>query len=259
VNVNRIVSIVHDPDRLRDAWRELSLDRVWLRPNDWFTPEVDAVAEFLVAGGDAERALEALGAARAAAGVGLAEALEDLRCLSEVSPRSFDPWQSTQAVSRGWVEATAQDLRPAPLMDPGSDLATLAYISVRLREIYCEARQRRTKVALTHCLVIVDTAVTCTDPWGRLRRGMVLGAVFREVFDGGQPIASLGERSGAALAIVPRTRLLGVTLRQLRLALAERLGELQVEGSARDPIRVWVEALPADYDAALALIAELAR
>jgi hypothetical protein len=217
------------------------------------------VAEFLTGGGDPEPALEALGAARAAAGVGLDEALADLGCLAAVLPEPLDPWLATQSLARGWADGATARMAPAPLMDPSADLATLAYLSVRLREVYAGARRTGVPVTLTHGLVVVDTALMCPDPWSRLQRGMELGAVFREVFDGGETLVSLGQNSGAALALVPRTAQLGASLRTLRDTLACRFAPFQARHAARDPIRLWVEALPSDYDAALALLAELAR
>jgi hypothetical protein len=255
----RDLFIVHDPDTLRDAWRALSLQRAWLRPSDWYTPEVDLVAEFVATLGDPVGALEVLGTARAANGIGLDETLGDLRCLVEASPRPLDPWVATRAVARGWAEGIDRAVTPAALLGPSDDLATLAYLALRLREIYAAARAKSANPAETHCLIAVDTAVACPDPWRRMRRGMTLGAVMRRVFDSGETAASLGDRSGAAVALAPRASLVDGRLARLKSAVEAVFSPLQAEQAARDPVRVWVESLPLDYDTALALLASLAR
>jgi hypothetical protein len=259
VNGNQTRAVSTDPALLSAAWSSLSLDRAWLRPHDWYTPEVEVVTEAITAGLNPDHALEALGAARAEAGVGLTEALDDLRCLAELTPGRLDPWSATKALARGWDDAAARGTMPAPVLDPATDLATLPYLAVRLREIYDAAHGAGGFVPTTHCLIVIDTATACPDPWSRFHRGIVLGQVMREVFTDGSSVVSLGDHSGAALALVARTRSLGTVVRRLRARLNEVMADLQEEGAVRHPVRVWVEQLPAGYDQATALLADLAR
>jgi hypothetical protein len=259
MKLDQVGALGGDPVLLRTAWSARSLDRAWLKPHDWYSREVDAVTERIAAGLDPMCALEELGAARAGAGVGLDEALRDLRCLAEIVGPGLDPWESALALSRGWNDATARRRLPAPVIDPATDLATLPYLAVRLRELYDAAPPARQGLQASHCLIVVDTATACTDPWQRFHRGIVLGEIMHQLFKDGSSLVSLGECSGAALALVKRSRALGATTRRVKSHLNKAMAQLQQDGVARHPVRVWVEQLPTTYDQALALLADLAR
>ena len=69
---------------LRRAWSAASAAAGWRTPSDWAHPAVDAVCEVLADGGDVWACAQRLGAARAAAGVGLGEALADIDAVIEV-------------------------------------------------------------------------------------------------------------------------------------------------------------------------------
>ncbi|MDR1295038.1 MAG: hypothetical protein LBK59_08820 [Bifidobacteriaceae bacterium] len=251
--------ILHDPEALEGAWRSLSVRSAWLRPGDWHVPEVEAVAEFVATGSDAESALESLGRARAYNGVGLAETLADVRCLTEISGVRLDPWQCAEAVARGWQDGSLVVANPMSMLDPTTNLATLPYLAVRLREIYARAGADGSNASDTHCLLVAETAVTCTDPWLRLERGSLLGSVLSAVFTTGETLVSLGSCSGAALVVVERGQHLGRTLRYTKRRIEAALTPVQRAGAARHPIHVWVESLPRSYDVALAQVEDLAR
>lgn len=252
-------AIVTTPESVRDAWRLRSTQSVWLRPHDWYAPEVEAVAEFVAAGDDPIPALEALGRARAEAGVGLAETLADIRCLMETAPFALDEWCTASAAAQGWADGAAIAASPAPIMDPVTDLATMPYLIVRLREVYAQAAAEDRDVSQTHALLIAETAVTCSDPWQRLRRGAILGDVLRKVFSAGEPPISLGSCSGAAIILVTRGPKLGLQIHALRHQLERDLEPLQRRMAARHPVRLWVESLPETYQASRHLLADLAR
>jgi hypothetical protein len=244
---------------VRDAWHRRSAAQVWLRPNDWYAPEVEAVAEFVVTGQNPEPALEALGRARADAGVGLTETLADLRCLVEAAELDVDPWVAASAIAQGWADAAAAAASPAPIMDPVTDLATMPYLVVRLREVYAQAVADGTNVSATHGLLIAETAVACPDPWQRLRRGAILGEALRRIFVAGEPPISLGACTGAAIVLVNRSPQLGGQIARLRAELERHLAGLQRQMAARHPVRLWIEALPDSYKAACDLLADLSR
>lgn len=250
---------LHDPETLTEAWRELSLRMAWLRPGDWHCPEVDAVAEFVATGADADSALESLGWARAVGGVGLAETIGDLRCLADATGGLLDPWATAEAVARGWQDGAGTQVGPSAMLDPTTNLATLGYLMVRLREIYAAASAADTNAAETHCLLVADTAVMCDDPWLRLERGSLLGSVLSAVFASGETMVSLGAYSGAAIVLIERGGHLGRTLRYTKRRIEAALMPIQRAGGARHPIHVWVESLPPSYEAALAQIGDLSR
>ncbi|MCZ2265173.1 hypothetical protein IRJ14_21610, partial [Isoptericola sp. QY 916] len=89
----------HVPDVL-DRWRATSLAEVWLRPDDWYHPAVDALVEAFDEGRSPHAAAHRLGAARGRAGVGLGETLDDVECLYRSAHRPPDP-DAIRAVAVG--------------------------------------------------------------------------------------------------------------------------------------------------------------
>lgn len=251
--------ILHDPEALEGAWRTNSVNSAWLRPGDWHVPEVEAVAEFVATGADPSSAIESLARARAHNGVGLAETLADVRCLAEISDGQLDPWQCAEAVARGWQDGSLVVANPMSMLDPTTSMATLPYLALRLREIYAHAAANDANASETHCLLVAETAVTCTDPWLRFERGSLLGSVLTDVFDAGETSVSLGSGSGAAIVVIERGRQLGRTLRYAKRRIEAALAPVQRAGGARHPVHVWVESLPRSYDAALAQVEDIAR
>jgi hypothetical protein len=259
MNSRGVSPILHDPEALEDAWRALSARSAWLRPGDWHVPEIEAVVEFVATGANAASALESLGRARAYHGVGLAETLADVRCLTELSDGRLDPWDCIEAVARGWQDGSLPMAGPVAMLDPTTDLATLPYLAVRLREIYSRAEADGANASETHCLLVAETAVTCTDPWLRLERGSLLGSVLTAVFASGETLVSLGSCSGGAIVLLERGRHLGRTLRYTKRRIEAALTPVQRAGGARHPIHVWVESLPRTYEAALSQVEDFSR
>jgi hypothetical protein len=145
------------------------------------------------------------------------------------------------------------------MLDPTTNLATLPYLGLRLREIYARADADDTNAGQTHCLLVAETAVMCADPWLRLERGALLGSVLTDVFATGETLVSLGSCSGAAIVLLERGGQLGRTLRYTKRRIEAALGPVQRAGGARHPVHVWVESLPSSYAAALAQVEDLAR
>jgi hypothetical protein len=285
---------------VREAWRERSAVGAWLRPDDWYTPEVEAVAEFAADDADPRAALEALGRARGAAGVGLAETLADVKALFEAldaltasdwapparqavaiaSPqagraattdqavrpvrarhhgRGVDVWEAVIAVGAGWAEGAACRSGPTAVVDPVTDLPTFAYLEIRLREIYERAAaDGAAPPSQTHALLIAETAVEGADPWQRFQRGALLGHALRRVFDGGETVVSLGSRSGAAVVLVERQAGLPLALEAAHCELETLMRGLQRDGAARHPVRIWVEPLPPEFEAAREALRDIA-
>jgi hypothetical protein len=177
--------------------------------------------------------------------------------MSEVAGANLDPWELVDAVARGWQDGSLP--MSGPMLDPTTDLATLPYLTVRLREIYAQAEAADSNASQTHCLLVTETAVCCTDPWLRLERGSLLGSVLTALFTGGETLVSLGTCSGAAIVLLERGGHLGRTLRYTKLRVENALAPVQRAGGARHPIHMWVESLPPSYTQALAQIEDLAR
>ncbi|HEY3683403.1 MAG TPA: hypothetical protein VGL93_10205 [Streptosporangiaceae bacterium] len=220
----------------RDAWRARSLAAGWVFPEDWWSPAVDAMTYAVDRGADLTDPCTRLGHARAQAGVGIGETLEDLGALFAAVGRDIPPMACVRALAEGWVEAGMFGLSDLACEDPLTGLATLPYLRTRMAEIYRGDRAPHE----AYCLVVVDLA-TRLDPWKRIAWTIVIGHELRRTYPGEETLTLLG--AGRAAALVPlRPELEFVTTR------------LRRDVSARHGARVWVERLPEDAAQAALLL-----
>jgi len=235
-----------DPADLREAWSRESLKNGWARPGDWWVPEVDAVVAALAGGRDAVSACGRLGRARADAGVGARESLNDLYALYRQLPGGGPPLIAVRALVEAWTEATVAAIRTATCEDPLSGLASAAYLRTRLTEVYREAERDAAAVADRHVLLVVDLGETGGPAgWEAMLFRLTLGDCLRSTFSGGETLASVGPR--AVIGLVNRDQHLARRVETLRT----RLGHLrELEG-----VRVWLERLPLSVHSALDLVA----
>lgn len=248
-------------DLLRERWRDRSARTTWARPEDWYVPAVEALAEALseevVEARGVEAAADRLGRQRADEGVGLGEALDDLTSLYLAAGVLQPPLRVVRAMAEGWADAGVAPVRSAGCEDALTGLATPAYLRTRLRETYATAARMGVPAGELACLVVLDGTVSPVDPWQRMARGVVLAAALQEVFDSGQPLAALS--GGRVVALVPRDDSLGQSVRRLRDAVEARVLRAGLTAAVRRPPRVWVEGLPVDHTSAVALLIELER
>ncbi|SKC41762.1 hypothetical protein SAMN04324258_0846 [Krasilnikoviella flava] len=244
------------PADVIDRWRATSLAEVWLRPDDWYHPAVDALVEALHEGRSPHAAAHRLGAARGRAGVGLGETLDDVECLYRAAQRDPDP-EAIRAVSVGWVRGRDAEPTLGAVRDPGTGLPTREYLAERLRETYGAAVGADRDVPTTHCLVVVDVAVDGLAPWDRAARSATVGRALEQVFGEGHPMAALTDGVFAVLAL----RETGVPdLAKATRSVVERNAALMgLADALRRPTRVWVERLPTSHGAAVELLSQLAR
>lgn len=255
---------VPDPAALSRAW-EAATASYWLRPVDWWTPEVDDVAAALAAApdGNAPAALAAfarLGTARGDAGVGLPEAIDDLWALYSVVPEGTPPLPVVRAFVESWVESWFASLRVVTCVDPVTGLTTAAYLRTRLAEVYREAERSGVPVSRTHALVVVTVPAwsrkgTRLLPAGGARprralRRVLVGDGVRTAFSGGETFASIADH--VIVGLTPRTPNLAGTVQSLRAWLTEL-------PLMPDHTRVWIEGLPEDLALAYVLLRDLAR
>lgn len=213
---------------LRDAWRARSLDAGWVFPEDWWAPEVDAVARAVVCGADAAGPCAGLGHARAQAGVGIGETLEDLGALFAALGRDEPPMRCVRALAEGWAESGVFGTAGITCEDPLTGLATAPYLRTRVAELYRGRRPPRE----AYGLVVVDLAARL-DPWKRIAWTIVIGHALRRVFPGEETLTLLG--TGRVAALVP-----------LRPELELVTARLRRDVAARHSARVWLERLPDD-------------
>lgn len=245
------------PPRLREEWRSVSAETVWLRPADWYHPAVDAVVESVLTGVDPEPAAARLGSVRGECGVGIAEAIDDLACLYRSLGPTEPPLGLVRALCEGWV--AAQDASPvhAQCLDPETGLPTPEYLRVRLAETYGTAARTGQQPSRTHALLLVDVAVASLDPWSRIARSAVVGQALGITYGDGHPMASLGD--GAFAVLVERDQDLGAGVSRLQDQLASHARQLKVESLVRQPPRVWLEPLPETHAGALELLSHVGR
>lgn len=251
------VSRVQPGSALTEEWRAASVQTVWLRPGDWYTPAVDALVEAIEAGQDTAPSASRLGAARATAGVGITEAIDDLAIVFRAAGYEDPPIRSVRALCGGWTGGNPAGGALGTTTDPESGLGTIGYLSQRFVEVYGSARQRGESVSATHALVVVDVSVVESDVWQRIARNAAVGSALVGAYGDGHPMAHLGD--GLYGVLVRRGEALGTGIAALREHISERATSMHVGNLWRQPPRVWVESLPETYAYAVTLLNTLQR
>ncbi len=223
-------------------WETASVDSVWRRPGDWYTPAAEALVEALESKLDTAPAAFRLGQARALAGVGITEAIDDMAVLFRQAGYQSAPIRSIRALCEGWTDGDAAPAVSPVMTDAESGLGTAEYLVQRLAEVYGGAQRIGTHVSETHALVLVDVAVNDTDPWQRIARNAAVGNALQDAYGEGFPMARLSD--GIYAVLVERGLALGHGIAELRDHIAQRATEMRVGNLMRQPPRVWVESLP---------------
>lgn len=242
---------------LLQKWQSVSVDSVWLRPGDWYTPAAEALVEALDARLDTAPAAFRLGQARSEAGVGITEAIDDMAVLFREAGYETAPIRSIRALCEGWTEGADGVVSAPQMVDAESGLGTAEYLTRRLAEAYGAAARRGGTVAHSHALVMIDVSVVDTDPWQRIARNAAVGQALKFTYGEGHPMARLGD--GLYAVLVERADDLGGGIAALRDHIAERATTLRIGNLMRQPPRVWIESLPETHRYAQELIDSLPR
>lgn len=242
---------------LLQRWRSVSVDTVWRRPGDWYTPAVEAVADALATGRDTAPAAFHLGQERSAAGVGITEAIDDVAVLYRAAGFDSAPIHTIRALCEGWTAGDPPTLNVPTMTDAESGLGTAEYLSHRLAELYGTAQRTGTSVHDTHALVMVDVSVEGGNPWQRIARNGAVGAALTSAYGEGHPMARMGD--GLYAVLVERGEALGQGIAALRERLAQQAEVLKSSDFMRQPPRVWIESLPDSRQYATALVDSLKR
>lgn len=244
-------------DVLLRQWESASVESVWLRPGDWYTPATEALVEALEARLDTAPAAFRLGQARAGAGVGITEAIDDMAVLFRSAGFESAPIRSIRALCEGWTEGDSAPVAAPTMKDPESGLGTAEYLTQRLAEVYGASLRSALHVTETHALVVVDVAVEDTDPWQRMARNAAVGQALTNAYGEGYPMARLAE--GLYAVLVERGTALGAGIAILRDHISDRATAMRVGNLMRQPPRVWIESLPADHSYITSLLDSLQR
>jgi hypothetical protein len=204
------------------------------------------VCEGLVESGAARphllSAARRLGEQRAQVGTHLYEARGDLAIALDLA-RTGTRRRLTvvDALTIGWAEVGVERLAAAPVVDERTDMATLAYLRLRLRELYREAATLGRDVSTDYVLVVVETEHT--GHWLVAEtRLTTLHSALEYAFVGGESIAAVTPRRAVALAARDEPRL-SDSLARLRGELRLALGEGRLPS-----VRCWRQALPRRVD-----------
>lgn len=258
-----------DHRTLSRRWRATSLATGWTRPDDWWAPEVESVARAVLADvrradsvRDSVAAAARLGRARAQAGVGMPEALDDLYALYQLLPGGRPHADVLRSLAEAWAEVALRSCLAITCEDPLSGLASAAYLRTRLAEVYREAERAGRTASETHTLLVVrcdpgpaERADAQPDGdgsqarWDWMLHRLTLGDALRAVFSGGETFAALSR--GVTLGLVARDEALPRMLRGLTHQLRQVV--------AAEPVRVWVEGLPPGLPDAYELLVDLRR
>jgi GGDEF domain-containing protein len=225
--------------------------------------EVDVVCEAVLAGVDPDKALVELGRARAEAGCGLGETLQDVAALHAVltvpdglvsADPDATPARLLRVTAMAWSDVLVQQLADGEVRDGLTGLANTAYLRARLREIYRAAAVDGCPVRVRHVLVVVAVDMAHATGWSRLAAMVLMADVLRTAFDGGQTLATIGPATMVVLA--ERDGRISERTAATRWLTAARLG-VDPQLSRIAVPTVWLEPLPDTHAAACRLVAEL--
>lgn len=256
---------------LRDRWRQASFASGWPFPADWAVPAVDEVCRDAAAGAELTPVLGALGRLRAEGGVGLAETLADVAALHAVldSPTLDSPAQAggllaadpdavpgwlLRASALGWAEVMLAQLARGAVTDALTGLVTVSYLRARLGEVYRECAVQDTWPHTAYALVCVRLDTAFVPGFSALAAKVLLADVLRCVFDGGETICAVNDST--AVVLTRTDERLPMRLASVRLLAEQRL-RTDRELCAVPIPATWLRHLPADHDAACALLAHL--
>ena len=222
-----------------DRWKSSARAGGWRAMGDWSVSSVPAVATAAITGVDDALATTQLGRARAIAGVGIAEGLDDLDRLWVLLGDVGAPSPASRAFAEGWADAAAA---PAarPALDSSSGLATADVLRIRIDDLV------RTDRTAGSALVVVDAVDAALPRFARHLEVAAIGALIGETLVGGETPVRIDHDRVAA--IVPRDAELDEGVIRLRRALDRR-----TPGRATDGVRL--SALPTASDDVLEWLA----
>ncbi|MFJ3958843.1 hypothetical protein [Arthrobacter sp. NPDC090010] len=154
-------------DRLVTAWRDASVQDGWRHPADWDLAPVTAVARELSGSPTLSSALAAeLGLARAEAGVGIQETLQDLHSLYEtvgIAPE-FDV---VSALAAAWAEGV-QSVAELGCVDIATGLFTSAHFQHRLQELLQDDAEQAAEMLVARFTLQADAPEPARLGWALL-------------------------------------------------------------------------------------------
>ncbi|MGW0807265.1 hypothetical protein [Nonomuraea sp. NPDC002799] len=225
-------------DDMMARWRGRSMAAGWSLADDWWAPEAEDAVKAVRGDRDLPLACWALGAARADAGVGIAEGMDDLAALFTEVGTGEPPFAAVRSFASGWAEKSVAPFGELHCEDPLTGLATVAYLRTRLGQLYRGS-------AAGMCLVVAEPYRKADEVAERLAMALNLATALRRALPGDETLALLAPaRVGALTRSDERLPGKVARLREARILYGRRP-------------RVRVRPLPKAYGQALALIRTL--
>ncbi len=223
-----------------------------------FLGRFEAVAEAMEAGSAAEEACLVAGRELARDGVSLSEALAALQQVAQETVGHDPAYSAVEALCLAWSETTLGYLHAISCEDPLTGLSSLAHVRARLTELYRGELREGARVQDSYALIVVamptaKVSASATDPVGRSLRIARIGEEARTVFPTAESIGRLGQRR--VVVLTRRDERLGRRVALLRTML----GTSGADAPGLEPLRIWIEGLPATDAGAGHLLDELAR
>jgi hypothetical protein len=237
-----------EPDDRRSAWYAASRRRIGLTEDVWDDPAVQHVLDAIERHEPLEEAATELGNARGVAGFDLRETVHDLDALAEVLPREEAQVladRATVAALSAWADAFIDRVHPPACVDAMTGLVTLAYLRVRLTEVYRECDAGHTSPSTAYALVVTGPASRPPTPLARVAARLRAGRCIRDWFPGGESACHLDDERVAILS--PQTD-----------ELHGRANGLAVDLAGDGPPHFLLEPLPDDHHVAQRRLDELA-
>ncbi len=237
-------------------WREHSAELDWVRrwPGEWFSAGIAGLAAALVSDGDLVAAAAVLGSERAAAGVQLGEARDDVRVgLTLAGIADAEAAAVVDALTDAWTERSLGDLLTASCVDPLTSLASPSYLRARLREVYASSASVEIPAAQWYSLVTVRVASTRRSGLAAETGLIVVHAAMLRAFRSGETFARLGPTTAGVLTALQGDSLIRA-IDELRL----RLAEARINRSL-PTTRITIESLPVALSEATGWVRRISR
>lgn len=183
---------------LRDRWKEASLKTAFRFSDDWQNRYVDEIVSKLTKPSTLQPIVKKLGKARAEAGCGLAETIDDFMCLVNITKMPQGALLVGE-LAMGWTKTNEEQIATANLNDGYTGVPSKQYLLKRSKEQYL-------KYSLDSYLSKPGIGVLALLPWDyldtaeRISFGATFGRAFNDTFKFGEPAGKL--KDGSYFAII---------------------------------------------------------
>lgn len=230
---------------VKDAWRAAVEHQGRVRPEDWWHPAVEALARAVARKQDVRPAGTRLGHARARAGWGIGQAVDDVFALYRRMPFAGPPSRLVRAVVEAWAEVRLAPTDVTLCGDPRRGSVTAGYLASLLAGVYQLGGEEGPPLSDEFIVLVVDVPAP-------------------EGGTGWEPVTLLLDRGTALLPVLPAHALIVTfspgrvgTLVRRDAALHSLVAELTAHAGDEGSVVLTAE-IPRDVPAAHRLLDRVA-